>query len=184
MCCMENRALVDSYLSSSVIERDNLTKDSHVIVGQTENENEWLQIPLHGILQNLLMYMFICDQLSDKVYHEVVGITLDTSSTRFMSTAVQITERDRENLSITESQKNTSCRNENSEVFIKDGRKLQFSEATRNRNCFHCSKPGNFAKECRKSWNVDAVKFIQGHETMECRKRQNDIASKAHYTLI
>ena len=91
----ESRALVESYLCTEAMLRENVTMDSSIIVGEGENEEEFIQIPLSAVLQTILMHLILSVQMKSSVYDKIANITPGTESTRFMSTAVQMAEKER-----------------------------------------------------------------------------------------
>ena len=148
--------------------RVNVTMDSSVIVG----EGEWIQIPLSTVLQNMLMHLILSVQMKSNVY-KIVNISPGTESTRFMSTAVQVAEKER--LANNEHYKKKDCKAEDNAVLYRlEG--TNTPNTSNNRNCFHCGKPGHFTKECRAKMKCRYCK-TSGHDTKERRERQYDKVS-------
>ena len=172
----ESRALAEAYLNNEKMSELPLNTDTKIIL---RNGND---ISQSAILQNFIMHFVLANQLDYERYIKLNGITPDISSTRFMSQAVKLAER--EKIIKNEGRKNQD-KEISSEVLYKihAGSNKNESLVRNEKSCFLCGKQGHLKRDCRyakdnkKTNDLRQVgefcKYckVKGHDALKCRTR-------------
>ena len=107
------------------------------------------------------MHLILANQMHEKIYKKLSKFTPTTSSTSFMSTAVQTAEK----FKLTNTEGKTRHKNDR-----KDDRKETLFHVKQDQKCFSCQKSGHNARNCPTQQNCRYCKKT-GHSAKDCRTR-------------